>query len=66
MFRLLRLGDQLVDGLAREELVCQLNAPKSALDVSGLNQKCEAQSKCCAGLGGGSASQLPVKLLAGA
>ena len=29
MFRLLRFGDQLVDGLAREELVRQVNAPGS-------------------------------------
>ena len=29
MFRLLRLGDQLVNGLAREELVRQVNAPGS-------------------------------------
>ncbi len=29
MLRILRFGDQLVDGLAREELVRQVNAPGS-------------------------------------
>jgi hypothetical protein len=46
MFRLLRLGDQFVNGLAREELVRQRNAPKDArMDASGLKQKLEAKGK---------------------
>ena len=36
MFRLLRLGDQLVNGLAREELVRQVNAPGSG-EIGWLN-----------------------------
>ena len=47
MFRLLGVGDQLVNGLTREELVRQLDAPGSAgMDASGLKQKCEARGKC--------------------
>jgi hypothetical protein len=46
MFRLLRLGDKLVNGLAREELVRQGKAPGNAgMDASGLNQKPEAKGK---------------------
>jgi hypothetical protein len=46
MFRLLRIGNQLVNGLACEELVRQLRAPGGAgIGVSGLKQKCEAQGK---------------------
>ena len=36
MFRLLRLGDQLVNGLTREELVRQVNAPGSG-GISSVN-----------------------------
>jgi hypothetical protein len=40
MFRLLRFEDQLVDRLAREELVRQNNAPRKAgIDASGFKQK---------------------------
>ena len=46
MLRLLRLGDQLVDGLAREELVRQDDAPRNAeIDASGLKQKPEASGQ---------------------
>src|ERR1035437_7613597 len=46
MFRLLRIGDQLVDGLAREELVRQGNAPGSAgISASELKQKQPGESK---------------------
>jgi hypothetical protein len=46
MFRFLRVGDQLVNGLACEELVRQGNTPGNAgMDASGLNQKPESQGK---------------------
>ena len=46
VFRLLRVGDQLVDGLTREDLCRQSNAPGSAeVAASGLNQKPAAAGK---------------------
>src|SRR5271169_1818148 len=46
MFRLLRLGDQLIDGLAGKDLCCcQDGAPRSAgIGASGLNQKPEERA----------------------
>src|SRR5271166_343786 len=44
MFRLLRLGDQLVDGLAGKDLCRQNDAPSAGIDASGLNQKHERRA----------------------
>jgi hypothetical protein len=45
MFRLLRLGDQLVNRLAREELVRQNSAPgDERIDASGFKQKPETRA----------------------
>jgi len=46
MFGFLRLGDQLIDGLAREDLFRQDDAPRNTeIDASGLKQKAPARSK---------------------
>jgi hypothetical protein len=44
MFRLFRLGDQLVNGLAREELVRQVDAPGSG-EIGSLNSNRNAGSE---------------------